>query len=138
MIADSLERNCQKALEIVKKINTNQNKGLLYEVADIRAWSYLGLHFAEKIRGGVALETYRQLGGEDNKQIAIANLKKALGYWDNLISVTKPLYREMPLVHLSQQGGSEKKENFYLSFHWEKLRGDVAKDVEWAESRDFK
>jgi hypothetical protein len=39
----------------------------------------------------------------------------------------------MPLVHFSQQGGGkETKENYYLKFHWEKLRVDVANDVEIA------
>jgi hypothetical protein len=39
----------------------------------------------------------------------------------------------MPLVHLSQQGGKESNENFYLTFHWETIRPDVAKDVEIAQ-----
>jgi hypothetical protein len=57
----------------------------------------------------------------------------ALIYWDNIVSITKPLYKNMPLVHLSQQGGKESKENFYLTFHWEKIRLDVAKDVVTAQ-----
>ena len=36
----------------------------------------------------------------------------------------------MPLVHLSQQGGKESNENFYLTFHWETIRPNVGKDVE--------
>lgn len=133
MIAERLEGNCNEALKLVNKIKVSDNKALLYEVADIKTWSYLGLHLAEKIKGGVALHTYRTHGGETNKQNAIKHLQKALGYWDNIISITRPLYRDMPLVHLSQQGGKETKENFYLTFHWEKIRIDVAKDVEVAE-----
>ena len=57
----------------------------------------------------------------------------ALMYWDSIISITKPLYKDMPLVHLSQQGGKESKENFYLTFHWEKIRSNVAKDIEMAK-----
>ena len=133
MLAMMLERDCNTALKLVSKINTTGNKALSYEVADIKVWSYLGLHLAEKIKGGVALQTYRISSGESNKQDAIKHLQKALEYWDNLISITRPLYKNMPLVHLSQQGGKESKENFYLTFHWEKIRPDVAKDIEIAK-----
>lgn len=134
MLSEMLEKDCNNALALVKNINTANNKALLYEVADIKTWAYLGLHFAEKIKGAVALQTYRTKGGEANKQNSIAHLQKALAYWDSIISITRPLYNDMPLVHLSQQnGGKETKENFYLTFHWEKLRADVAKDVEVAK-----
>jgi hypothetical protein len=105
---------------------------LTYEIADIKIWAYLGLHLAEKIKGGVALQVYRTKGGEANKQNAIKYLQKALDHWDSIIDITRPIYKDMPLVHLSQQGGKESKENFYLTFHWEKIRADVAKDIEIA------
>jgi len=133
MLAAMLEKDCNAALKLVSKINLSGNKALRYEVADIKAWSYLGLHLAEKIKGAVALQTYRTHGGDTNKENAITYLQKALAYWDSLINITRPLYKDMPLVHLSQQGGKESKENFYLSFHWEKLRPDVARDVEIAQ-----
>jgi hypothetical protein len=79
------------------------------------------------------LQTYRTRGGESNKQDAIKHLQMALTHWDNIISITKPLYKNMPLVHLSQQGGKESNENFYLTFHWETIRPDVARDVEIAQ-----
>ena len=137
MLVAMLENNCNNALELVSKINVTGNKALLQEVADIKAWSYLGLHLAEKIKGGVALQTYRSRGVESNKQNAIKHLQKALAYWDNIIGITRPLYKDMPLVHLSQQGGKESKENFYLTFHWEKNRADVAKDIEIAQQATF-
>ena len=137
MLVAMLENNCNNALELVSKINVTGNKALLQEVADIKAWSYLGLHLAEKIKGGVALQTYRSRGVESNKQKAIKHLQKALEYWDNIIGITRPLYKDMPLVHLSQQGGKESKENFYLTFHWEKIRTDVAKDIEIAQQATF-
>ncbi|HJS54670.1 MAG TPA: hypothetical protein VJ765_09010, partial [Chitinophagaceae bacterium] len=129
MLTAMLEKNCNNALKLVSKINSARDKALIYEVADIKAWSYLGLHLAEKINGGIALQTYRTRGGETNKQNAVKHLQRALMYWDSVISVTRPLYNDMPLVHLSQQGGKESKENFYLTFHWEKIRADVARDV---------
>jgi len=107
---------------------------LLYEIADIKVWSFLGLHFAEKINGGLALQRYRLHGDEKDKASAIAHLQKALDYWNDIIRITRPLYNDMPLVHLSQQGGGkETKENYYLTFHWEKLRAEVANDIEVAK-----
>ena len=40
----------------------------------------------------------------------------------------------MPLVHYSEQNGIRSEENKHLTFHWEKLRPDVAKDVETARN----
>jgi hypothetical protein len=132
-LAEMLEKDCGKALALVKKISATGDKALEYELADIKAWAVLGFHFAEKIRGAVALQTYRSSGGKANKEKAIAYLKAALLYWDGLIAITRPLYKDMPLTHYSQQDGKHWKENFYLTFHWEKLRADVAKDIEVAE-----
>ena len=135
-LADMLERDCNKALELVKNITVGKNKALLYEVADIKAWSYLGLHFAEKIRGAIALQTFRMQGGEENKQKAIAHLEKGLQYWDNVVDITRPIYHDMPLTHYSEMDGKngiQWRENDHLRFHWELIRPDVAKDIEIAK-----
>lgn len=130
-LAGLLERDCNKALQLVRNINITaaKNKALLYEVADIKTWAYLGLHFAKKIRGGVALHKFRLQGGVNNQQDAIRHLQQSLVYWDNIIKITEPIYKKMPLVHLSQQGGKESAANFYNSFHWTDLRGEVVKDL---------
>lgn len=131
-LADMVEKDCKKALILVKDINTTNNNALMFEVADVKTWCNLGLHFAEKLRGAVALQTYRTKGGNNNKQAAIKHLENALSYWDVVISITRPIYNDMPLVHYSEQNGVRSKENQQLTFHWEKLRPDVAKDVETA------
>lgn len=131
-LANMLEKDCKKALDLVKDIHAGTDKALLYEAADVKAWANLGLHFAEKLRGAVALQTYRVKGDERNKQAAINYLENALRYWDIVISITRPLYKDMPLVHYSEQDGKSWQENDHLRFHWEKLRPDVAKDIETA------
>jgi len=100
---------------------------LMYEVADVKIWANLGLYFAEKLLGAVALHTSRTRGGEEYKQKAVAHLEKSLEYWDRVVTIAKPIYKEMPLVHFSES-------NDNLRFHWEKLRPEVAKDVEIAKS----
>ena len=134
MIADGLEKDCGKALDLVKNIRTKGNDPLMFEVADIEAWANLGLYFAEKLRGAVALQLYRIQGDEENKAEAVAHLEKALGFWDQVIAITRPIYRDMPLVHYSEQDGKSWQENDSLRFHWALLRPDVAKDVETAKN----
>ncbi len=129
-----LEHDCKEALMLVKDINTSRNNALMFEVADVKTWANMGLHFAEKLKGAIALQTYRIKGGEDNKQKAIKHLENALKYWDEIVRITRPIYNDMPLVHYSEQNGVRSEENKHLTFHWQKLRADVAKDVRTAKN----
>jgi hypothetical protein len=134
VLIDMLERDCKEALALVKDIDTSGNRALRFEVADVKTWANMGLHFAEKLKGAVALQTYRIKGGEENKQNAIKYLENALQYWDEVVSITRPIYNDMPLVHYSEQNGVRSEENKHLTFHWEKIRPDVAKDIETAKT----
>jgi hypothetical protein len=127
VLAAMLEQDCQKALDLVKNMKPGSNTSFMYEIADVKVWANLGLYFAEKLKGAVALQTYRIKGGEENKQKAVKHLENALQFWDEVVTITRPIYHEMPLVHYSEQNDS-------LRFHWEKLRPDVAKDVEVAKN----
>lgn len=131
LLADQLEKDCKKALELVKGITGS--KALNYEVADIRVWSWLGLHFAHQLRGAVALQRYRIKGESSDQQQAIAQLEEALKDWDNVIAITRPLYNDMPLTHLSEQNGIRSKENAQLRWHWAMNRSAVAHDIEIAK-----
>lgn len=137
MLADMLEADCNKALALVKPINTSTNTALMFEVADIKTWANLGLNLAEKIRGGVALQTYRTKGGEEYKQEAVKHLEKALNYWKIVVSITRPIYNDMPLTHMMDQNGKTWKDNYYDKFHWAMLVPQVAADVEIAKDAKF-
>ena len=132
MLADMLESNCKKALALVASIRVGDNAPIRHEVADIKTWANLGLYFAEKIRGGVALQTFRTKGEAANQSKAVSHLKSALQYWDVVVSITRPIYRDMPLVHFSEQKGSTPEKINAMRFHWEKVRPAVANDVEVA------
>lgn len=131
ILIDNLVNDCQKALGFVKDIDVSNNSSLMYEVADIKSWSYLGLHLAEKLKGAIALETYRKIGGEENKQDAIRHLSSALDNWDEVISITRPIYKDMPLTHYN---GSSHDRNDDNLFHWALIRDEVANDIEIAKS----
>lgn len=132
LLAAMLTSDCTRALDLVKNIHPGNDIALTQEVADVRAWANLGLFFAQKLKGGVALQAYRLRGGEENKLRAITALQTALQYWDTIIGITRPLYNDMPLTHLSEQDGKPWQENDHLRFHWEILRPDVARDIEIA------
>jgi hypothetical protein len=134
VLAGMLESDCNKALNLVKNVKSGENPSLHQELADIRVWANLGLYFSEKLKGAVALQTYRAKGQEEDKQEAIKRLENALGYWDEVVNITRPLYNDMPLVHYSEQDGKHWKENDHLRFHWALLRSEVAKDIEIARN----
>ena len=101
-------------------------------MADVQAWAYLGVHLAEKLRGAVALATYRIAGDEEIKQQAIGHLQQALAYWTQLSAITRPLYRDMKLTHYNGNSFDANPDNL---FHWERIRDEVARDVEVARCR---
>lgn len=128
-LADALERDCRAALALVESIDTRGNASLMYEVADVRTWSHLGLHLAEKLRGAVALQEFRAGGDAQLKQQAVARLRKALAEWDQVVRITRPIYKDMKLAHYN---GNSFDANPHNLFHWARVRGEVAKDVEVA------
>jgi len=135
ILARMLEKDCQKALSLVKNIKTATNPSLMYEVADVKAWANLGLYFAEKLKGAVALQTYRLKGGEENKQNAVNHLKNSLSFWDVVIDITRPIYKDMPLAAYSYpHEGNLSVIDENSRFHWEKLRPEVTKDIEIAKN----
>jgi len=129
VLADLLERDNREALRLVEQINTQESASLMYEVADVQIWANLGLYLAEKLKGAMALQTYRLSGGEENRLEAVRHLQKALGYWDEVIRITRPIYRDMPLTHYNHNAFEANDDNL---FHWALLRDEVEKDVDIA------
>jgi len=128
-LAELLERDSNAALALVKDIDTKGSASLMYELADVKAWSRLGLHLAEKLRGAVALQTFRASGDPKERQQAIAHLQQALAAWDELIRVTRPIYKDMKLTHYNGNSFDANPRNL---FHWALVRKEVAADVEVA------
>jgi hypothetical protein len=129
ILADLLQRDNLEALRLVSDIDTAGNASLMYEVADVKVWAYLGLHLAEKLRGAIALQTYRTVGGEQHQRLAMDHLQRSLAYWDEVIKITRPIYRDMRLTHYNHNGFEANDDNL---FHWALIRDEVANDVEIA------
>lgn len=130
-LAAMLEGDNQKALQLVSGIDTNGNASLMYEVADVKIWANLGLHLAEKLKGAVALQQFRLTGNVEQQQQAIQHLEKALAYWDEVVRITRPIYRDMPLTHYNHNSYDENKNNL---FHWALVRDQVKADVDIARN----
>jgi hypothetical protein len=128
-LADLLERDCREALQLVGKIDAGDDVALAYEIADVRAWANLGLHLAEKLRGAVALQRFRSNPDPAQREAAIAHLSRALEHWDEVVRITRPLYRDMRLTHYNHNSFDSNPDNL---FHWARIRDEVARDVEIA------
>jgi len=131
-LADGLEKDGTKALELAENLkgNVKQNADTFdCEITDIRAWSYLSLYFADKLRAGVALETFRQTKKKEEQSKAVSLLKKASSHWGRLVEVTKQHYNSVPAVQLSrsEQGND-------AVFSWEQYRDQAMRDIRIAES----
>jgi len=92
------------------------------------------LHLAAKLRSAIALQTYRLRGGEERKRTAIAHLQRAVEYWDTVIEITRPIYRDMPLTHYNRNSRDANDDNL---FHWARIRHQVAQDVTIAREAVF-
>ncbi len=126
ILAEMLERDCREAYRLTADIDTTGNASLRYEVADIRTWASLGLHLAAKLRGAVALETFRITGEAERQAAAVGWLEQALRHWDDVIAITRPLYRDMKLTHYNHNFFTANEDNL---FHWALIRDEVAADV---------
>lgn len=138
-LADESERDANEALRLcggIRPFLTEFTGALECEVLDAEAWSYLGLYFAEKLRGGIALETFRRTGNQSHQATAIQHLESAVTYWDRLLDITSRHYRDTPHVYeemkLWERDVSARKSTGVFS--WRHLREQVLFDIELAKS----
>lgn len=99
------------------------------EIADVRAWAYLSLYFADKLRGAVALETFRKAKLKEERARAIAFLKNAVRHWNELAEVTEQHYNAVPAVQLSRS-----RHGHDAAFSWGQYLDQVRRDVRIAEA----
>jgi hypothetical protein len=122
-LADDLETDAVQALSLLDRAGPSTHPAWPFEVADARAWAYLSLYFAEKLRGTVAYHQVQSGTDPTQGEAAVDHLTRALDWWDELVRVTAPVYAEMPLAHIHRQN---------RPFHWKLLRPQVVRDLELA------
>lgn len=122
-MADSIDSFCGKAIEGVKNIDPQNNSDLLYEVSDIRTWAHLGMYFSNKLRAAVAYQKFRNEGSKEFHEEAVDWLEKANAHWHEVVNITTPIYKPMPLQHYSRE------KNKY--FHWSMIEEEVTEELAW-------
>lgn len=144
-LAEKVETGGKRTLDIAASLNEElglRRGSLECEIQDLQTWGYLNLYFAEKIRAGVALETFRMTGKIAQKESAVSRLKTALEFWDNIVEVTTSHYREHPYADdweadlRETLGDSFSYPPDYFpepTFSWEKFRDQVKRDIEIAK-----
>jgi len=125
-LASRIEADCFEVLKLIEPINPGENIAWKYELSDLKIWANLGLYFAEKLRAGVAFETYKQKNMPSKKKEAIVHIEKAADYWEKIVSISVPIYNEVPLVHLN---GTED-----TYFHWSKYTPLVREEINWVKN----
>jgi hypothetical protein len=121
-LADTLNMLSKKSFEIVSEIDAVEDTALYYEIEDVKIWAKLADYFAEKLRGGVAYDKFQQNNNKLDQQFAIDHLNNALSEWDEVIKLTEPIYKIVPLTHLHYYEDNK--------FHWSKFRKFVERDID--------
>jgi hypothetical protein len=120
-VARQLETHANAALNGLGNITDGGNIELKETLGDIRSQAYLGLYWANKIRGAVALQQYRINKEEANKENAIAFLEKALESFKKYAAQLDESYEK---VFFSTHG----------VFDWDEIMLEVEKDIEIARN----
>ena len=126
-LADSLETDSKKILKLVKQIFPGSSQALVCELQDLETWAYLSNYFANKLRAGVALHTFRTTGQKAQQQIAILLLTNCVGIWKKIGGLTSSHYQEVPYIDNHSSGGKAYKDA--LRFSWIKYLPQVERDV---------
>ncbi|GAB1855852.1 hypothetical protein MHTCC0001_06870 [Flavobacteriaceae bacterium MHTCC 0001] len=118
-LANITEKESNEAIKIAKTLKETypDNKELHIELNDIEAWGHYGLYFASKLRGGVALETYRQKGDKAKQAESVQFLESGLIYW-------KDYTKTMERYNVSQM-----PYQFDTEFSWRKHIKDAENDI---------
>ena len=131
-LAEIVEKDCRRTLRLVKglrKQGKKCDKAFISELDDIATWANLGLYFADKLRGGIALATFRQSRKSIEKKKAVSYLEKCVDHWQEIIRLTDIRYVTMPYVSM---GHHQPRWPEFTGFHWKHFLKDVERDVEIA------
>ena len=105
---------------------------LAHEIDDIRTWANLSLYFAEKLKGGTALQQFRMTGDVEKQKESVQNLEAALKHWETVVGITSKYIDEIPLMHLNPKYVNSGNSRPLAKFSWANLTDEVRNDVDIA------
>lgn len=130
-LADLLASDAQTVLTRTGAIRANGSQTLICELADLETWAHLSHYFADKLRAGVTLQTYRLTGDKLKQQQAIGLLTKCLAHWQKISELTASHYHEVPYIEGNTFGSQAYKDA--LRFSWVKYLPQVERDIRLAQ-----
>ena len=95
------------------------------EAGDVVSWAHLGLYFAAKLQGTVALARFRSGGGASWQAAATKHLTDARDEWTALVTSTAHLRAQIPLHDLDTSG---------RNFSWAAFTPMVLRDLELVDA----
>ncbi len=123
-LADRMAHNGDVILRLCKEItetSVDAADNFHIELNDVKAWAYLSLYFAEKLKAGIYLDRAWKTQNPAYQEKAIDRLHQAAKNWRSLIEVTQQ-YQEVSLLHIRT-----------YKFSWEYFYPKVLRDIEIAE-----
>lgn len=118
-VAADVEAYAEKTLSLLSDMPEPRDEELISILADLECMAWIGLYYAEKIRGAIELCFYRKTGEMKRRQQAIAHLKKAAEHWRTYAD--KTMSRYVPQL-LNRQG--------YEPVDLKKLQDEVDRDIQ--------
>lgn len=115
-VASSLEESAKEALSKIVDTKDGGSMELKETLGDIKAQAYLGLFYASKIRGAVALAQFRKSGDKNQQLLAVGHLEESLKQWINYANALDAQYNKMVIC-------------FNGLFDWHAVTEDVRNDI---------
>jgi hypothetical protein len=121
MLADSLEIDSREVFLLVDQLRSRSiPPTLACELDDLETWAYLSAYFADKLRAGVALQTFRTSADKTQQQKAIQLLTQCRTYWAKVSEITGGHYQEVPYIDDDSDA---------RTFSWSKYLPQVERDI---------
>ncbi len=122
VVADSLNAFALSAIESADALMDEKfGKDLKNTLLDIKSMGFLGQYYANKIKGAVELEYFKQNGEEDHKQSAVQYLEEAVQKWQAYRDINADRYHRQNLARVR-------------TFDFDNQLEQVKKDVDLAKS----
>lgn len=133
-LSEALENDGRAVLKHVESMRSPASGDLTCTLLDLGTWSYLSLYFADKLRAGVALHTYRVTGDEKRKNEAVRLLRKCLQHWKKVADITSSHYKSVAYIDNLGYGKAYRDAQ---TFSWVKYLPQVERDLVIAQQSSF-
>ena len=124
-LADSLESRGRRVIRFVHA-TPGATGAFACELDDLETWANLSLYFADKLRAGVALHTFRRSGARSKQRRAVKLLERCADYWQRVSEITEKHYRDVPYIDESASASALDAKVFSWSAYLPQVLRDVA------------